>query len=238
MVHECLPPALLPDRKGYCVPLVAQARVLLALGWQSCLLRPPAQLQRAPPALPNALHGQCCIAVPVQPGCGAGVGVGLAALPLLLPLVGWVSSASWSASVRLLRLAGGGVTGPGSQAAGCVASWLLHGACGGLLGATTGHRIRPRTGWPRSWLQAGRTRRGSTCPAGGFQPAGLRSGWAGCCPARPALSQAGRGATLPCPPQLPVTLDQQGAGGEGAGCCEGDENESCCFASAPAAGMS
>ncbi|GFH14220.1 hypothetical protein HaLaN_10236 [Haematococcus lacustris] len=31
----------------------------------------------------------------------------------------------------------------------------------------------PRTGWPRSWLQAGRTRRCSTCPAGGFQPAGL-----------------------------------------------------------------
>ncbi|GFH30356.1 hypothetical protein HaLaN_29194 [Haematococcus lacustris] len=26
-----------------------------------------AQLQQAPPALPNALHVQCCIAVPVQP---------------------------------------------------------------------------------------------------------------------------------------------------------------------------
>ncbi|KAL6755046.1 hypothetical protein V8C86DRAFT_2685354 [Haematococcus lacustris] len=46
-------------------PLVAQARVLLALGWQSCLVWPPAHLQRAPPALPNALHVQRCIAVPI-----------------------------------------------------------------------------------------------------------------------------------------------------------------------------
>ncbi|KAJ9518801.1 hypothetical protein QJQ45_026070 [Haematococcus lacustris] len=82
------------------------------------------------------------------PGCG--VGLALAALPLPLPLplplAGWVGSAACSASVRLLRLAGGGVLGPGSEAAGCVASWLLHGACGELWGATTGHHIRPRTG--------------------------------------------------------------------------------------------
>ncbi|KAJ9514752.1 hypothetical protein QJQ45_028515, partial [Haematococcus lacustris] len=37
-------------------PLVAQARVLLALGWQRSLVWPVAQLQRPPPALPNALH--------------------------------------------------------------------------------------------------------------------------------------------------------------------------------------
>ncbi|KAJ9511761.1 hypothetical protein QJQ45_022634, partial [Haematococcus lacustris] len=102
------------------------------------------------------------------PGCGAGLALAALPLPLPAPLVGWVGSAAC-----LLRLAGGGVLGPGSEAAGCVAAWLLRGACGGLRGATTGHHIRPRTGWPRSWLQAGRTRRGSTCPAGGFQPAGL-----------------------------------------------------------------
>ncbi|KAL6759439.1 hypothetical protein V8C86DRAFT_2575184, partial [Haematococcus lacustris] len=32
---------------------------------------------------------------------------------------------------------------------------------------------RPRTGWSRCWLQAGRSSRFSTCPAGGFQPARL-----------------------------------------------------------------
>ncbi|KAJ9510625.1 hypothetical protein QJQ45_027494 [Haematococcus lacustris] len=97
------------------------------------------------------------------PGCGAGLA--LAALPLPLPLVG---SAAGS-----LRLAGWGVLGPGSEAAGCVAAWLLHGACGALRGANTGLHIRPWTGWSRCWLQAGRSRRGSTCPAGGFQSAGL-----------------------------------------------------------------
>ncbi|KAJ9506438.1 hypothetical protein QJQ45_019432 [Haematococcus lacustris] len=58
------------------------------------------------------------------PGCGAGLA--LAALPLALPLVG---SAAGSDLVRLLRLAGGGVLGPGSEAAGCVAAWTLRGAC-------------------------------------------------------------------------------------------------------------
>ncbi|GFH09113.1 hypothetical protein HaLaN_04200 [Haematococcus lacustris] len=97
-------------------------------------------------------------------GCGAG---------LALALVGWVGSAACSALVRLLRLADGGVLGPGSEAAAGVASWPLRGACGGLRGATTGHHIRPRTGWSRCWLHAGRSRRRSTCPVGGFQPARL-----------------------------------------------------------------
>ncbi|GFH09083.1 hypothetical protein HaLaN_04162 [Haematococcus lacustris] len=106
------------------------------------------------------------------PACGAGLALAAWALPL--PLVGWVcSAASGSALVRLLRLAGRGVLGPGSEAAAYLAAWLLRGACGGLRGATTGHHIMPRTGWSRCWLQAGRSRRGSTCPAGGFQPAGL-----------------------------------------------------------------
>ncbi|GFH11778.1 hypothetical protein HaLaN_07334 [Haematococcus lacustris] len=48
----------------YCLtPLVAQAWVLLALGLQSSLVWPVAQLQRPPPALPNALH------LPAQPWC-------------------------------------------------------------------------------------------------------------------------------------------------------------------------
>ncbi|GFH11490.1 hypothetical protein HaLaN_06994 [Haematococcus lacustris] len=81
-------------------------------------------------------------------------------------------STACSALVRLLRLAGGGVLGPGSEAAACVAVWL-HGGCGGLRGATTGYHIRPRTGWSRCWLQAGCSRRCSTCPGGGFQLAGL-----------------------------------------------------------------
>ncbi|KAJ9520847.1 hypothetical protein QJQ45_014048, partial [Haematococcus lacustris] len=73
------------------------------------------------------------------PGCGAGFA--LAALPWAL----W-GSAAGSALVRLLRLAGRGVLGPGSEAAGCEASWLLRRACGGLRGGTTGHHIMPGTG--------------------------------------------------------------------------------------------
>ncbi|GFH06123.1 hypothetical protein HaLaN_00700, partial [Haematococcus lacustris] len=34
---------------------------------ESSLVWPVAQLQRPPPALPNALHVQRCLAVPVQP---------------------------------------------------------------------------------------------------------------------------------------------------------------------------
>ncbi|KAJ9518683.1 hypothetical protein QJQ45_018731, partial [Haematococcus lacustris] len=100
------------------------------------------------------------------PGCGAGLA--LAALPWAL-----LGSAAGSALVRLLRLADRGVLGPGSEAAGCEASWLLHGACGGLRGTLQGHYIMPRTGWSRCWLQAGRTMRWCTCPAGGFESAGL-----------------------------------------------------------------
>ncbi|KAL6753577.1 hypothetical protein V8C86DRAFT_2723884, partial [Haematococcus lacustris] len=58
---------LLGLRRLVSQPLVAQARVLLALSWQRSLLWPVAQLQRPPPALPSALHVQRCIAVPVQP---------------------------------------------------------------------------------------------------------------------------------------------------------------------------
>ncbi|KAJ9523171.1 hypothetical protein QJQ45_024097, partial [Haematococcus lacustris] len=72
------------------------------------------------------------------PGCGAGVA--------LAALAGWVGSAACSA---LVRLAGWGVLGPGSEAAGSVAAWLLRGGCGGLRGATTGHHIMPRTGCSR-----------------------------------------------------------------------------------------
>ncbi|GFH28502.1 predicted protein [Haematococcus lacustris] len=46
---------------------VAQAGALLALGWQLSLVWLVAQLQWPPPALPNALHVQRCIAVPVRP---------------------------------------------------------------------------------------------------------------------------------------------------------------------------
>ncbi|KAJ9529772.1 hypothetical protein QJQ45_014550, partial [Haematococcus lacustris] len=130
---------------------------------KSSLVWPVAQLQWPPPALLNAALQSLSSHLP---GCDAGLA--LAALPL--PLVG---SDAGSALVRLLRLAGRGVLGPGSEAAGCEAAWLLRGACGGLRGATTGHHIRPLTGWSRCWLQAGRTRRWCTCPAGGFQSAGL-----------------------------------------------------------------
>ncbi|GFH16304.1 hypothetical protein HaLaN_12695 [Haematococcus lacustris] len=59
-VHACLQPTLLPDREGY-GPLEPQFKVFHALGWQSSLLWRVAQLQWAPPALPNALHytGEC-----------------------------------------------------------------------------------------------------------------------------------------------------------------------------------
>ncbi|KAJ9523122.1 hypothetical protein QJQ45_023887 [Haematococcus lacustris] len=80
-----------------------------------------------------------------MPGCGAG----------LVQTAFLMASAAGSALVRLLRWAGGGVLGPGSEAAGCEAAWLLHGACGCLRGATTGHHNMPRTGCLRCWLQAG-----------------------------------------------------------------------------------
>ncbi|KAJ9515519.1 hypothetical protein QJQ45_021661 [Haematococcus lacustris] len=57
-----------------------------------------------------APKGKVATAVPVQP----------------LPLVG--SAAPGSALVRLLRFAGWGVLGPGSEDAGCVAAWPLRGA--------------------------------------------------------------------------------------------------------------
>ncbi|GFH26043.1 hypothetical protein HaLaN_24120 [Haematococcus lacustris] len=37
------------------------------LGWRLRQSRPSAQIQRAPPALPNVRHVQFCIAVPVYP---------------------------------------------------------------------------------------------------------------------------------------------------------------------------
>ncbi|KAJ9524098.1 hypothetical protein QJQ45_022546 [Haematococcus lacustris] len=83
-----------------------------------------AQLVCSTEVLAHALH---CLNQSLSshlPGCGAGLA--LAALPLPLPLVG--SAASGSALVRLLRLAGWGVLGPGSEAAGCVAAWPLRGA--------------------------------------------------------------------------------------------------------------
>ncbi|KAJ9530901.1 hypothetical protein QJQ45_028802 [Haematococcus lacustris] len=88
-------------------------------------------------------------------GCGAALA--LAALPwaLPVPLVG--SAASGSALVRLLRLAGGEVLGPGPEAAGCVAAWLLHGA---LWGLAEGHCRAPHqaphrliTLLPPGWAQ-------------------------------------------------------------------------------------
>ncbi|GFH08595.1 hypothetical protein HaLaN_03580 [Haematococcus lacustris] len=96
---------------------------------------------------------------PIQPRAHLTVAPTLLSSSLPWALVG---SAAGSALVRLLRLAGRGVLGPGSEAAGCEASWLLRGACGSLRGATIGHHIMPRTGWSRCWLQAGRTRRCST----------------------------------------------------------------------------
>ncbi|KAJ9526568.1 hypothetical protein QJQ45_017668, partial [Haematococcus lacustris] len=125
-----LPPPLLP-------PLQPLLLLLLLLPLTCCIL---AAGGGGPHRHQGGVPGMDCH----MPGCGAGLASAALPLPLPLPLVG---SAAGSASVRLLRLAGGGVLGPGSEAAGCVAAWLLRGACGGLRGATTGHHIRPRTGW-------------------------------------------------------------------------------------------
>ncbi|KAJ9518846.1 hypothetical protein QJQ45_026109 [Haematococcus lacustris] len=77
-----------------------------------------------------------------------------------IPLSASGAAAGASASpAAVLRLKGARVCG----------AWGLW----GLRGAIAGHHIRPCTGWSRCWLQDGRSRRRSTCPAGGFQPAGL-----------------------------------------------------------------
>ncbi|KAL6748945.1 hypothetical protein V8C86DRAFT_2862749 [Haematococcus lacustris] len=47
--------------------LEAQCWVLLALGWKSSSVWPPAHLQWAPLALPCPLEVEGCIAVPVHP---------------------------------------------------------------------------------------------------------------------------------------------------------------------------
>ncbi|GFH18081.1 hypothetical protein HaLaN_14824, partial [Haematococcus lacustris] len=133
------------------------------------------QLQGAPPALPNALHVQRCIAVPVQPPACLWCWLYHSSLAPGLPIaLSGLGGLSCLLNLNALAALGWrGVLGPGSEAAGCVAAWLLHGSCGGLRGATTGHYIMPCTGRARCWLQAGRSRRYSTCPAGGFQVAGL-----------------------------------------------------------------
>ncbi|GFH08877.1 hypothetical protein HaLaN_03916 [Haematococcus lacustris] len=205
-------------------PLVAQAWVLLALGWQSSLLWPVAQLQRAPPALSNALHVQRCIAVPVQPPAWlwGWLGFGSLALAFALALNGLGGLSCRLSLGAFVALGWHGSAGPGSEAAGCVAAWLLRGACNGLRGGTTGHHIRPRTGWSRCWLHAGRTRRCSTCPAGGSQPAVLvalsvfSSTSQGCLPFTAELTQVVRcsstSTTLPrrwpAPLGLHTTLQQ------------------------------
>ncbi|GFH17192.1 hypothetical protein HaLaN_13769 [Haematococcus lacustris] len=94
--------------------------------------------ERLPPTLlPDPSDGGAHTTVPQQAAAAAG--------PWVACLAGACSpgQAAGSASVRLLRLAGGGVLGPGSEAAASEADWLLPGACGGLRGVTTGHHIRP-----------------------------------------------------------------------------------------------
>ncbi|KAL6750654.1 hypothetical protein V8C86DRAFT_3181071 [Haematococcus lacustris] len=89
-------------------PFVAQARVLLAFGWQSCLIWPPAQLQWAQPALPNALQVQRCIAVPVQPPTWlwCWLGFGSLALGLAFALRGLGGLSRLFSLGDLLHLAG------------------------------------------------------------------------------------------------------------------------------------
>ncbi|GFH21080.1 hypothetical protein HaLaN_18315 [Haematococcus lacustris] len=83
-------------------------------------------------------------------------------------------------------------------------------------GATTGHHIMLRTGWSRCWLQAERSRRRSTCPAGGCQSAGLVGcSWSsssshGCWPLSAELARVVRcsstGTTLPRSWSVPLGL--------------------------------
>ncbi|GFH22640.1 hypothetical protein HaLaN_20135 [Haematococcus lacustris] len=127
-----------------------------------------------PPPLDHLHNGGMKVlqtVVPVQPPAWLWCWLGFGSLALAL--CGLSCRLNLGALAALAALGGRGVLGPGSEAAAGVADWLLRGACGGLRGATTGHHIMPRTGWSRCWLQAGRTKRWCTCPAGGFQPAGL-----------------------------------------------------------------
>ncbi|GFH30309.1 hypothetical protein HaLaN_29138 [Haematococcus lacustris] len=79
MVHECL----LPTR---------------SLVW------PEAQLQRPPPALPNVLHVQRCIAVPVQPPAWLWCWLGFGSLAL--SGLGRLSGLSWRLSLGALAALG------------------------------------------------------------------------------------------------------------------------------------
>ncbi|GFH26977.1 hypothetical protein HaLaN_25222 [Haematococcus lacustris] len=130
MVHECLPPTLLPDREGYS-PLVPQAWVLLALGWQSSLVSPLAQLQRAPPALPNALH------LPAQLWCAC---------------CDWLAGECWAQALRLLVVwLPGCCVRPVGACAG-----LLPGttSCPAAVGHAAGSRLDAAGGGPPALLGA------------------------------------------------------------------------------------
>ncbi|GFH25609.1 hypothetical protein HaLaN_23597 [Haematococcus lacustris] len=84
------------------------------------------------------------------PGCGAA----------LLP------AQPWCVCCALLRFAGRGVLGPGSEAVGCVAAWLLHGPVGACEGALQG-----MTSGPSGPAQAGHAAGSRLGAAGGVPPA-------------------------------------------------------------------
>ncbi|GFH22614.1 hypothetical protein HaLaN_20108 [Haematococcus lacustris] len=143
-------PQQAPAAAGPWVPL------LPALGWQLQLLWLPAQLQRAPPALPDALHavGLVCL-VSLALSCGLGGLGGLSCL-LYLSALGALGWECWAWGQGQLA----------AQLPGCMG---VVGACmGPLPGTTSGPALAGHAAGSRLGAAGGG-------PPGGTQSAGL--GW-------------------------------------------------------------
>ncbi|GFH29365.1 hypothetical protein HaLaN_28011 [Haematococcus lacustris] len=133
MVHECLPPTLLPGLEGCCLNngghTTVPQQAVAAGPWVACLATACSPGRGTPCPWLAELSALATSTAPADAICSPQCAASLP-LPLPLPLVGWVGSAACPA---LVSLAGRGVLGPGSEAAGCG----LWGACGGPLPGTT-----------------------------------------------------------------------------------------------------
>ncbi|GFH07242.1 hypothetical protein HaLaN_02019 [Haematococcus lacustris] len=103
--------------------------------WQSSLLWLPAQLQRAPPAFPNVLHVQRCVAVPVQPPAWLRCLLRLGALAAI-----GERGSSWVQALRLLAV------WPPGCCMGLVGAWVVPLLGTSSVPALAGHAAGSRLG--------------------------------------------------------------------------------------------